>query len=79
MAARNFHEDLARHGDEPRASERNLGVTFAVVLALVGALKLYRGSEYGLYWFALLRQLKRERPAERSLRDNKHPPPTERE
>jgi hypothetical protein len=52
MAVRNFHEDLARHGDEPRASERNLGVTFAVVLALVGALKLYRGSEYGLYWFA---------------------------
>src|SRR5262249_27567422 len=52
MAARNFHEDLARHDDEPRASERNLGVTFAVVLALVGALKLYRGSDYGLYWFA---------------------------
>lgn len=52
MVARNFHEDLARHDDEPRASERNLGVTFAVVLALVGALKLYRGSEYGLYWFA---------------------------
>jgi hypothetical protein len=50
MTSRNFHEDLARHGDEPRASERNLGVTFAVVLALVGALKLYRGSEYGLYW-----------------------------
>ena len=33
MTSGNFHEDLARHGDEPRASERNLGVTFAVVLA----------------------------------------------
>jgi hypothetical protein len=52
MASRNFHEDLARHGDEPRASERNLGVTFAVVLALVGALKLYRGGGSGLYWIA---------------------------
>jgi hypothetical protein len=50
MAARNFHEDLARHDEEPRASERNLGVTFAVVLALIGALKLYRGSEHALYW-----------------------------
>jgi hypothetical protein len=52
MASRNFHEDLARHGDEPRASERNLGVTFAVVLALVGALKFYRGDNRALYWGA---------------------------
>ena len=52
MAARNFHEDLARHGDEPRASERNLGVTFAVVLALVAALKLYRGDAAAVYWLA---------------------------
>ncbi len=50
MASRNFHEDLARHGDEPRASERNLGVTFAVVLALIGAVRLYRGNETGIYW-----------------------------
>jgi hypothetical protein len=50
MTSRNFHEDLARHGEEPRASERNLGITFAVVLALLGALKLYRGSESGIYW-----------------------------
>jgi hypothetical protein len=52
MTSRNFHEDLARHDDEPRASERNLGVTFAVVLALIGALRLYRGNETGLYWLA---------------------------
>src|SRR5262249_56049928 len=52
MASRNFHEDLARHDDEPRASERNLGVTFAVVLALIGALRLYRGSDAGFYWLA---------------------------
>jgi hypothetical protein len=51
MASRNFHEDLARHDDEPRASERNLGVTFAVVLALIGALRLYRG-EGAVYWLA---------------------------
>ena len=52
MASRNFHEDLARHGDEPRASERNLGVTFAVVLALIAALKFYRGDGAALYWLA---------------------------
>jgi Saxitoxin biosynthesis operon protein SxtJ len=53
MAARNFHEDLARHGDEPRASERNLGVTFAVVLALIAALKFYRGDAAAVYWLAV--------------------------
>ena len=52
MTSRNFHEDLARHGDEPRASERNLGVTFAVVLALVAALKFYRGTDTAPYWLA---------------------------
>ena len=52
MTSRNFHEDLARHGEEPRASERNLGVTFAVVLALVAALKFYRGDGAALYWLA---------------------------
>ena len=52
MASRNFHEDLARHDDEPRASERNLGVTFAVVLALIAALKLYRGDTTAVYWLA---------------------------
>ena len=52
MASRNFHEDLARHDDEPRASERNLGVTFAVVLALIAALKFYRGDGAALYWLA---------------------------
>jgi hypothetical protein len=52
MATRNFHEDLARHGDEPRASERNLGVTFAVVLALIAALKFYRGDAAAVYWVA---------------------------
>ena len=52
MTSSNFHEDLARHGDEPRASERNLGVTFAVVLGLIGAVRLYRGSETGVYWLA---------------------------
>jgi hypothetical protein len=52
MVSGNFHEDLARHGDEPRASERNLGVTFAVVLALVAALKFYRGDAAAVYWLA---------------------------
>ena len=52
MKPRNFHEDLARHDDEPRASERNLGVTFAVVLGLVAALKFYRGDGAALYWLA---------------------------
>jgi hypothetical protein len=52
MASRNFHEDLARHGEEPRASERNLGVTFAVVLALIAGLKFYRGDGAALYWLA---------------------------
>jgi hypothetical protein len=52
MTAPHLHEDLTRHSDEPRASERNLGLTFAVVLALIGALRLYRGSDTGLYWLA---------------------------
>src|ERR1700745_126250 len=52
MRSRNFHEDLARHGDEPRASERNLGVTFAVVLALIAAFKFYRGDAAAVYWLA---------------------------
>jgi hypothetical protein len=52
MASANFHEDLARHGEEPRASERNLGVTFAVVLALIAALRFYRGDGTALYWLA---------------------------
>jgi hypothetical protein len=52
MISRHLHEDLSRHGDEVRSSERNLGITFAAVLALIGALKLYRGSSAGLYWVA---------------------------
>jgi hypothetical protein len=53
MSSQHLHEDLARHADEPRSSERNLGVTFAVVLAVVGALKLYRGNGAGFYWLAV--------------------------
>jgi hypothetical protein len=52
MSSQHLHEDLARHSDEPRSSERNLGITFAVVLALIGVLKLYRGNASGLYWIA---------------------------
>jgi hypothetical protein len=52
MAPRNFHEDLARHGEEPRASERNLGVTFAAVLGLMGAVRLFRGDGAAPYWLA---------------------------
>lgn len=52
MTSHGLHEDYSRQSDEPRASERNLGVTFAVVLTLVGAIKLYRGSDAGLYWLA---------------------------
>jgi hypothetical protein len=43
-----LHENLSRHTDEPRSSERNLGITFAVVLALIGAVRSYRGSDTGL-------------------------------
>jgi hypothetical protein len=54
MMAPYLHEDLTRHTEEPRSSERNLGVTFAVVLALIGVLRLYRGSGTGtgFYWLA---------------------------
>jgi hypothetical protein len=52
MASPHLHEDFARHTDEPRSSERNLGITFAVVLALLGALRLYRGNGSGVYWLA---------------------------
>jgi hypothetical protein len=40
-----LHENLSRHTDEPRSSER---ITFAVVLALIGAVRSYRGSDTGL-------------------------------
>jgi hypothetical protein len=43
-----LHEDFARHTDELWSSERNLGVTFAVVGALVGALRLDRSRDTGL-------------------------------
>jgi hypothetical protein len=52
MTSHGLREDYSRQSDEPPASERNLGVTFAVVLAFVGAIKLYRGSDAGLYWLA---------------------------
>ena len=52
MTSPHLHEDFGRHTEEPRSSERNLGITFAIVLALVGALRLYRGSGTGLYWLA---------------------------
>ncbi len=52
MGSERLHEDLSRQTEEERSSERSLGLTFAAVLALIGAVKLYRGNDWGLYWLA---------------------------
>jgi hypothetical protein len=52
MNADTLHEDFLRNSDEPRSSERNLGITFAVVFALIGGIKLYDGKVSGLVWIA---------------------------
>ena len=52
MSSQHLHEDFARKDDVPQSSERNLGTTFAAVLALIGAYKLVRGNGSGVYWLA---------------------------
>jgi hypothetical protein len=47
MIPPHLHADFARHADEPRSSERNLRLTFAVVLALAPARRRSRASDAG--------------------------------
>src|SRR5712691_10629278 len=52
MGSERLHEDLSPQTEEEKSSERSLGLTFAAVLALIGAVKLYRGNDSGFYWLA---------------------------
>ena len=46
-----FHEDLRRDEDIPRASERSFGILFTVVLAAVAAWPVATGA--GIRWWAV--------------------------
>ena len=52
MDSQNLHEDYSRQTDEAISSERNLGITFAAVLAIIGALSWYRGGSHAFIWLA---------------------------
>jgi|SRR5690349_1370986 hypothetical protein len=47
-----LHEDLTRDDGTTRASERSFGITFAVIFALIAAIKLWRGHGGAAYWLA---------------------------
>jgi hypothetical protein len=54
MNTQNLHEDYSRQSEEAISSERNLGITFAAVFAIIGALSLYHGNNgRGFIWLAL--------------------------
>ena len=50
MSSGRFHESFSRDEDDLRSSERSLGITFAVVCALIAAIRLYRGESVPLWW-----------------------------
>jgi hypothetical protein len=45
-----LHEDLTREEEAIGSSERSFGITFAVVFALIAAVKLWHGSTGAIYW-----------------------------
>ena len=47
-----IHEDYARPDAHARPSERNFGVTFSVVFALVAAYSFWHASMWGVAWLA---------------------------
>lgn len=47
----NFHEQLNRETPDARSSERSFGITFAVVFAIIGLVKLYYGGGSAVWWF----------------------------
>jgi hypothetical protein len=53
MSSNDLHEDYSRQADDTVASERNLGVTFAAVFAILAALSFYRGGGYGFVWLVI--------------------------
>lgn len=50
MGSERFHEDFTRQDDDPRPSERSLGITFAAVCAIIGLIKLYYGEKFPIVW-----------------------------
>lgn len=46
MEQNNLHEDLSRQSAEEKSSERGFGITFALVLSIISAVRFYRGSEW---------------------------------
>jgi hypothetical protein len=71
VTSTNLHEDLSRATDEEKSSERALGITFAVVFALVAGWLFYKANGWWLtcailaalfillayFWIAPLRPL----------------------
>lgn len=68
-----LHEDLSRQSAEERSSERELGVTFAAILSVIGFVRLYQGHDWwatclsaaaiflflAFFWVAPLRPINR--------------------
>lgn len=53
MNSQQFHEDFSRDDEDVRSSDRSLGITFAVVLTLVGFVRLYHGDRWWIAWLVL--------------------------
>lgn len=50
MDSKYLHEDLSRQSPEEKSSERGLGITFAVVLSIIGFTRLYLGHAWWATW-----------------------------
>jgi hypothetical protein len=51
MDSNYLHEDLSRQSAEDKSSERGLGITFAVILFIIGIVRLYNAHDW---WIACL-------------------------
>lgn len=68
-----LHEDLSRQSAEEKSSERELGITFAAILSIIGFVRLYQGHDWwatclsaaviflflAFFWVAPLRPINR--------------------
>ena len=53
MSSNDLHEDYTRQSDEAISSERNLGITFAAVFAILAAMSFYRNGGYRFVCLAI--------------------------
>ena len=52
MSGGHLHDNFTHHTPEKKASEKSLGVVFACVLALIGAVRLYHDKS-SMWWFVV--------------------------